>query len=97
MAFASGDSDDKVDILGNGYEFKHPERQFSVENNGKILKMSGSKRRLGTTLDGRFGLSEEGNTKAYEIAERRAREKAERIGKPVPEKINPRQKDYFDR
>ena len=96
VAFASGDSEDTVDILGNGYEFKHPERQFSVENNGKILKMSGSKRRIGTTLDGRFGLSEEEIKKAYEIAERRAIEKAERFGKPVPEKINPRQKDYFE-
>ena len=34
--------------------------------------------------------------KAYEIAERRAREKAERFGKPVQEKINLRQKDYFE-
>ena len=93
--FASGDSEDRVNILGPDYAFKHPERQFSVENNGKILKMSGSKRRLGTTVDGRFGLSEEGNNRAYEIAERRARRRAEVSGKPMPERINLRQTDYF--
>ena len=33
-------------------------RQYSVENDGKILKMSGSKRRLGTSSDGQFGLGD---------------------------------------
>ena len=95
IAFASGDSEDTVDILGDGLEFRHPERQFSIENNGKILKMSGPKRRLGTTLDGRFGLSEKGNARAVEVATLRARRKADATGKPMPEKINLRQKDYF--
>ena len=57
--------------------------------------MSGSKRRLGTTLDGRFGISEEGNRIAVETATNRARRKAEVAGKPMPEKINVKQSDYF--
>ncbi len=57
--------------------------------------MSGSKRRIGTTLDERFGLSDEENTKAKEIAELRAKRKAEAAGKPDPEKINTTKKDYY--
>ena len=95
IAFASGDSDDIVDILGAGCEFHHPIRQFSIENGGKVLKMSGSKRRLGTSFDGRFGLSEEGERIAIETAKQRAMRKAEAAGKPMPEKINLRQSDYF--
>lgn len=95
IAFASGNSDDVIDILGSGFEFHHPVRQFCIENGGKIFKMSGSKRRLGTTLDGRFGISEEGKRIAYETAKKRAQWKAETIGKPMPERVNLRQSDYF--
>ncbi len=95
ISFASGDSEDVIDILGVGYEFQHPERQFCIENGGRIFKMSGSKRRLGTTLDGRFGISDEGNRIAVETATNRARRKAEAAGKPMPEKINVKQSDYF--
>ncbi len=95
IAFASGDSKDTIDILGSGYEFQHPTRKFCIENGGKIFKMSGSKRRLGTTLDGRFGISDEGNRIAVDTATNRARRKAEVTGKPMPEKINVRQSDYF--
>lgn len=95
VAFASGSSTDLIDVLGSKYKFRHPERQLCIENNGKILKMSGSKRRLGTTLDGKFGISDEGNDTAIEFATERARRKAEAAGKPMPDKINLRQSDYF--
>ena len=95
IVFATGDSEDVIDVLGTGCEFHHPIRKFSIENDGKILKMSGSKRRLGTTLDGRFGISEEGKKKAVETAMKRARRRAETTGRPMPEKINLRQSDYF--
>ena len=99
IAFASGKSDDTVDILGEGHKFRHPIRQISVENDGRILKMSGSKRRLGTTADGRFGLDKDGDDKnykkAFERAKQRAINKAEATGKPMPEKINLTQDDYF--
>ena len=51
VAFATGNSS-KQYKLAEGLEFSHPMRQYSVENDGKILKMSGSKRRLGTASDG---------------------------------------------
>ena len=93
--FASGDSVSTIDLPVIGVQFHHPVRQFSLENNGRIIKMSGSKRRLGTTSDGRFGLSEEGVQKAKEVATRRAQVKYEAMGKPMPDKINVRQEDYF--
>ena len=95
ISFATGQSDDTVNILGDGYEYRHPERKFSIENDGRIFKMSGSKRRLGTTADGRFGLSQEDINKALEVATMRAELKAAMSGKPRPEKINVRQSDYF--
>lgn len=55
IAFATGVSDSVVD-LGHGISYNCPSRKFSVINDGKILKMNGSKRRLGTSSDGRFGL-----------------------------------------
>ena len=57
IAFASGKSDRLVDF-GYGIAFPCPNRSFTVINNGKILKMTGSKRRLGTSSDGTFGLDE---------------------------------------
>ena len=92
---ASGDSEDTISIPGLGQRFHHPVRQFSFDKSGRIIKMSGPKRRLGTTSDGRFGLSENGIKRANEVAELRAKAKYEAIGKPVPEKINVRQSDYF--
>ncbi len=55
ILFATGKSDESVDFE-NGLVYYHPKRGFSIENNGKILKMSGSKRRLGTSSDGIYGL-----------------------------------------
>ena len=95
IAFAPGSSRDKISVLGEGVEFQHPRRQISIENGGKILKMSGPKRRLGTTLDGRFGISQGGIQIAIEAATNRARQEAERTGKPIPETINLSQSDYF--
>ena len=57
IQFATGNSS-KPCNLGLGIEYNHPRRQYSIENDGKILKMSGSKRRLGTSSDGQFGLDD---------------------------------------
>lgn len=78
ISFATGTSFKPID-LGNGVIYRHPRREFSVENNGKIFKMSGSKRRLGTSSDGVFGLDE--NT-------------IKKIKSRLNTK-NPSQKDYF--
>ena len=58
VAFATGKSNAQID-LGHGIQYNYPTRSYSVINEGKILKMSGSKRRLGTSSDGQYGLSEE--------------------------------------
>lgn len=78
VAIASGTSED-VHVLDDGLSFRHPSRQVSVENAGKILKMSGPKRRLGTSSDGRFGISDAEIEKVKELTG----------------KVNPAQKDYF--
>lgn len=57
VAFATGESENTID-MGDGISFRYPVRNFSLENSGKIFKMSGKKKRLGTANDGRFGLSE---------------------------------------
>ena len=54
-------------------------RGFSVENGGKILKMSASKRRLGTSSDARYGMGQA----EYEKLKERIKKK------------NIPQKDYF--
>ncbi len=92
ICFATGDSDDTVDVLGSDHVFNHPQRQFSVENDGKILKMSGSKRRLGTSSDARFGIAED--EYKIDMAYMAARL---RKNKSVSERVNPAQKDYFTR
>lgn len=56
IAFASGKSGLMVKLGDKA--FNPPIRQYSIENDGKILKMSGSKRRLGTVADGQFGLGD---------------------------------------
>lgn len=58
ILFATGSNPSKVD-MGNGIIYNSPVRMFSLENNGKVLKISGSKRRLGTSSDGQYGLSKE--------------------------------------
>lgn len=57
IAFATGHSSKECD-LGNGVKYNYPVRKYSIENDGKIFKMSGSKRRLGNSSDGMFGLGE---------------------------------------
>ena len=57
IAFATGKSDTSIN-LGYDISFNYPTRIFSVENDGKILKMNGMKHRIGASSDGKFGLSE---------------------------------------
>lgn len=77
IALASGTSEE-LDI-GNGLKIRHTSGKASVENDGKIIKMRGSKRRLGTSNDGCFGLSD---AKISNVKNRTGKE-------------NPAQKDYF--
>ena len=65
IAFASGDSTNTIN-LGYGIEFNYPQRVFSVENEGKILKMSRARHRLGGKGDGRYCLTEEDLAKIKE-------------------------------
>lgn len=58
ISFATGKSSKPIN-LGQGIEYCHPRRKYTIENSGKILKMSGSKRRLGTASDGAYGLEPE--------------------------------------
>ncbi len=58
ILFATGSNQSPID-MGNGIVYHSPVRMFSLENNGKILKISGSKRRLGTSSDGQYGLTRE--------------------------------------
>ena len=58
IGFAIGKAT-KTKDLGNGIKFNYPTRSFSIENDGKILRMTGIKRRLGSQADGQFGLTEE--------------------------------------
>lgn len=57
VAFAVGMSNGLVN-LGYDMEFSYPRRLFSIENDGKILKMNGPKNRIGASSDGKFGLRE---------------------------------------
>lgn len=58
ISFATGKSTLPIK-LSDDIQYNHPKRKYTIENNGKVLKMSGSKRRLGTASDGAYGLSEE--------------------------------------
>lgn len=78
ISFATGTSANEIK-LGNGIKYKHPVRGFSLENNGKIFKMSGSKRRLGTSSDATYGI-DDSQVKSI---------------KAQLNKKNPAQKDYF--
>lgn len=59
IEFATGNSEHVMDQLGYGMEFHYPTRIFTVINDGKIYKMNGPKRRLGSLSEGRFGLTPE--------------------------------------
>lgn len=95
IVFVSGESVDETNLLGKGYEYHHPTRIFSIENNGKILRMSGPRRRLMGPNDGRFGISRADEELARQHAKKRAILKAEMRGKPIPQVISLSQKDYF--
>ena len=58
IAFATGKSKNKIE-LDSELVYNYPKRGYSIENNGKIIKISGSKRRLGTSSDGLYGLPNE--------------------------------------
>lgn len=79
IAFASGSSARSIKI-NDKININPMLRNYSIENDGKILKMSGSKRRLGTTSDGIYGLTDD-QIKAVKEAR-----------KPKA----PSQKDYFN-
>ena len=81
IGFATGKSSEPID-LGNGITFNNPTRSFSIINDGKILRMTGNKRRLGSQSDGQFGL----NTSQIEVIKKRELE----LGVN-----NPSQKAYF--
>ena len=81
VAFASGSSDSVFEEFGAEYRIKPSVRQFAVMNSGKILKMNGSKRRLGTSGDGTIGISREDAAKVRELTG----------------KENPAVKEYFRR
>lgn len=81
VAFSSGSSDERVDF-GGGIICDCPARSFTVINDKKILKMSGSKRRLGTSADGAFGLSKD----KVGIVRKRASDAG---------RVNPAQREYF--
>ena len=81
IAFATGKSSVPVDF-GNGIKYNYPMRSFSVVNDGKILKMSGTNRRIGAASDGQFGLDEGVLDEIKQRAKDRGIE-------------NPSQKDYF--
>jgi len=56
ISFASGESENPITVVELTYN--PPKRQYSIENNGKILKMSGSKKTLQTPGDFRYGLDD---------------------------------------
>ncbi len=57
IAFATGNSNLEID-LSFGVKYNYPIRKYSIENDGRILKMSGSKKRIGRISDGKLGLDE---------------------------------------
>lgn len=56
ISFATGSSFETT-ILGDDKKYNNPSRKFSLINEGKILKMSGSSRKLGTPNDAAYGLT----------------------------------------
>lgn len=57
VAFVSGESEQHYEIEKDKY-IKYVRRSFTVENNFKIIKISGSKNRLGSSGDGKIGLDD---------------------------------------
>lgn len=57
VVFLSGQSS-KPYMIDDNITINCVERSFSVEKDGKILRMSGKKNRLGSAGDGKYGLSE---------------------------------------
>lgn len=70
IAFATGSSDEEYSFDGLLNSYNMPLRNFSVENEGKILKMSGSKRKLSAMTDGRYGLDDSEYEKIKEMLAR---------------------------
>lgn len=82
IEFASGSGEDSpVDILGEDRTYYPHIRSFSIENDGKILKMSGGSKRLGSVNDALFGISDSD---------------IERVRERKGEGKTPAQKDYFN-
>lgn len=69
IAFASGKSEREIE-LSNSMKYHCVSRSFSIENDGKILKMSGSKKHLAGGGDAAAALSKE---KVRELKERSER------------------------
>ena len=80
ISFATGKSS-KLTDLGNNVKYMGPIRVFTVQNDGRILKINGHRRRLGTVSDGQFGLDKDKIKEVKELAKERGK--------------NPSQKDYF--
>ena len=78
VVFATGSSDIDYD-LGNGIVGKCKNINYSIENNGKIIKISVIKKRIGTDSDGKFGLTDD---------------EIEQV-KLLSQKESPAQKQYF--
>lgn len=57
IAFASGNSGESYYI--DTFEVKKIERKYSLDNDDKIIKLSGNKKRLGSPSDGAYFLSKE--------------------------------------
>ena len=55
--FVSGEATELAD-LGHGIKYHYNIRNYTLENDGKIAKMSGSKRKLAPGQEGRYGLTE---------------------------------------
>lgn len=81
IAFATGKSKQPIEF-GDEIKYNYPTRSFSVVNDGKILKISGSHKRIGQATDGQFGLDEGTIEEIKRLTSERGIE-------------NPSQKDYF--
>mgnify|MGYP006873032955 CR=1 FL=1 len=67
VAFDTGTSKNQIDF-GQGIKYHYPKRSFALINDGKILKISGSKRRLGNAGDGQLCLDTDQIEKVKDIA-----------------------------
>lgn len=77
--FVHGDSDKYVS-LGKGIKYNCVRRGYTFENDGKIVRISGEKRRLSTPEEGQYGLTDSQISKVKEMCN----------GK------NPNQRAYFN-